>query len=83
MGQILTGTLHRVGNLVGTFVPEDGSAFVPLYRVLLDMGRLETGTLSLNAAPVDISEVLEEARRNVLARGARWCARSSRTCDTS
>ena len=38
---------------------------------LLDLGRLETGTLSLNAAPVDVAEFLEEARRNFLARGAR------------
>ena len=42
-----------------------------LINNVLDMGRLETGMMSLNAAPVDISEVFEEARRNILARGAR------------
>ena len=42
-----------------------------LISSLLDMGRLETGTLSLNTAPVDMVEVLEEARRTSLARGTR------------
>ena len=42
-----------------------------LINSLLDMGRLDTGTLSLNSAPVDMAEVFEDARRSFLARGAR------------
>ena len=42
-----------------------------LISSLLDIGRLETGTLSLDAAPVDMAEVFEDARRDFLARGAR------------
>ena len=42
-----------------------------LISSLLDMGRMETGILSLNTEPVDVAEVFEEARRNLLGRGAR------------
>ncbi len=42
-----------------------------LINSLLDMGQLETGTLSLNEAPVGMAEVFEAARRSSLARGAR------------
>ena len=42
-----------------------------LISSLLDMGRLETGALSLNEAPVDMEEVFEEARRTSLASGTR------------
>ena len=42
-----------------------------LISSLLDMSRVETGMLSLDTAPVDMSDLLEEARRTFLARGAR------------
>ena len=42
-----------------------------LISSLLDMGRMETGILSLNAAPLDMAGVFEDARRSFLARGAR------------
>ena len=38
---------------------------------LLDVSRVETGTLSLNTGPVDLSDLFQEARRTFLARGAR------------
>ena len=38
---------------------------------LFDMSRIESGLLSLDTAPVDAAELIEEARRTVLARGAR------------
>ena len=38
---------------------------------LVDMGRVETGMLSLNTGPVDLAELLEEAKRTCLTRGMR------------
>lgn len=38
---------------------------------LVDVARLETGMLSLNMGPVDMAELLEEAKRTCLIRGMR------------
>ena len=38
---------------------------------LVDVARVETGMLSLNTGPVDVSDLLEEAKRTCLTRGMR------------
>ena len=42
-----------------------------LISSLFNMSRIETGMLSLHTEPVDMAELIEEARRTALARGAR------------
>ena len=38
---------------------------------LLDVGRIETGTLSVNAAPTDVGSLMDQGRNNFLSAGGR------------
>ena len=50
-------------------VDQQADRMSSLISSLLDVSRVETGMLSLNTVPVDMAELLEEARRTLLAGG--------------
>ena len=52
-------------------VEQQADRMSALISSLFDMSRIESGLLSLDTAPVDMADLIEEAKRAVLARGAR------------